>query len=125
MSILDQENAPQANLMEAANTLSFLMTLVYVKVTKSNQTITKILNKPSSTLQLMLLSILEKNKYRYAQQCTLSSEVLCQRKKQDAACYTLSDATDMATVEQLNRASEKKLLAGLLLELEIQLEEAR
>lgn len=31
----------------------------------------------------------------------------------------------MATVEQLNRASEKKLLAGLLLELEIQLEEAR
>lgn len=76
MSILDQENAPQANLMEAANTLSFLMTLVYAKVTKSNQTITKILNKPS-TLQLMLLSILEKNKYRYAQQCTLSSEVLC------------------------------------------------
>lgn len=124
MSILDQENAPQANLMEAANTLSFLMTLVYVKVTKSNQTITKILNKPS-TLQLMLLSILEKNKYRYAQQCTLSSEVLCQRKKQDAACYTLSDATDMATVEQLNRASEKKLLAGLILELEIQLEGAR
>lgn len=77
MSILDQENAPQANLIEAANTLSFLMTLVYAKVTKSNQTITKILNKPSSTLQLMLLSILEKNKYRYAQQCTLSSEVLC------------------------------------------------